>query len=474
LRRLPLIVAITLAGCHATDTVPAPDLSGAASALLFSVTDGEIGFVHAIAADDPTYPAFARRGDGDLYLLRYACGLSALDLEPGEQALRDAPRASLDIPEPTDALGLELGGALEWAPVESVPAPIGDALLRLDVRERNLCQQAVATVEAEDVQYTVPDTEDLVFGTAAVPVGDAVLISALFAGDLARTSTSGHSAYRLDDAGLEVWPEVRDLGPVLAALPLADGDLWLMGAEHLWRGHPDRGFEVVTSTTFDPLPRRVVLAGPPDGSRLYLAASADLEGIAGQFSSRRWLYELGPQGWRRLEQLDIEDGMTSSVDLAWIEPGLVVGVGLSPLDGEATIIEGDALTREPAGERLSHAQRLEGVGAVVAGADGRVRARQGGAWVTLREPAAPHFVRQVFDLGAGGRGYLGIGQGLELGQQLPELGDCGSTRIAGSLPRRVVQTGPRRFVALMTAIRGAQLRVAQVELTDGPFAICQP
>lgn len=465
--RLPLaLAALALVACHPTELLPPPPADDLGAGLLLLVEDGEVSFVHAFTPGDPSYPSFARRDVATLVFVGFGCGLDVLDLEPGPQALRAEPRPTLDLPAPTRIARLEVGPDAAWAPMDSMSEAVEQALLRLDVRELNLCQQRDASFEALLGNVDVPDGTDFVLPTFVAPAGGgAHLVGTLFAPDIVRTSTTGYGAYRLStDDQVVVWDEVRDLGPLLAGLTLDGADMLLAGPETLWRGHPERGFEVVTSTSFAPRPRRMVLASDPAGDEVYLAVSADLrDGIP----QRRWLLELTDAGWRTLRTVDVDDGRRDRVDVAWLGPGEALAVGFSERSEEATVVSSGQVEQQLVGPGLRFTDVVPGLGPVVAG-QGQAYVRDAEGWRGLETPGAVEVIQQIVALDGEGFGFFGWHRGaFAVGQVLEGLGDCGFSTLIPQGARFVVRDGPDRWLATIVAPAGGKLRYARVRRVEG-------
>lgn len=472
-RSLLLLLACA-AGCHTTDTLPAPDLDGAPSALLIEVRGETVGFVHALDAADPNPPSFRRSGPSRLYLLRYPCGLDVLGIEAGPQTLLREPRARLDLPAAADVLTFDLDTSEAWQISAEAPEAVQDVLLRLEVPEDNLCRSGKATLEAMDVQLSVSDTRDLLSPTYAVPLeGGATLVGALFTPDIVRTTTTGHGAYRVLGDSIEPVPEVVQLGPIMAGLRLDDGDLFLMGPENLYLGHPERGFSVVTSTSFSITPRRVVLSGSPSGDELFLAASADLEGPLGQFGSRRWLFELSADGWQRVAGVDLDQGSASSIDVAWLGPRRAIAVGLNPGGDEVLWIESGAeVGRDRVDLSLSHAQRMPDGRALVANFHGKAYRYDGATWADVRQGPANISIGWVHAMNPG-YVFFGSAGNFRISQTIDGIGDCGVSILGGGRLARLAPVGAERWLAVLSSLGPGALRVARVALTDGPKPVCR-
>lgn len=437
-----------LAGCHPTEALPPPPLGAAASALLIHMVDGAPAFVVALDPAQPTLPTFARAQDSTLYLVSFGCGLDALDLAAGPVSLRATAPELRVLPVPSAVHVLPLRDTVgAWAEGE-LPQEVQDVLSRVEVPTDSVCRRIQATWVAKRRSVQLA-TVDWVRSRATVPLGnDAFLVGVTFHVDITATTTTGYDALRIQGDSAEQLPELNAWGPLLGGLARSDGQLWLATREQLLLGHPDVGFQVVTSTVIDPLPDGLILLGAPDGSELYMATeTALLGGIFPNFPAVRTLYRLEGDHWVRVVRRELPDAQQDRLSVAWVGPGHVVAAGFS---GDLRVLrlrDGQVTDEAFGGTRANKVENVTDRGLMVADNAGGIYLDGAAGWTAIREKgeATVAYMRAV---GADGLAVFGGYPTLVVGQVLPEVGACPAVSLDIVNPRRLVPSGPTGIFVL--------------------------
>lgn len=255
---LTLVVACA-AGCHETQALPAPDLTGAGSALVLYTSAGIPQRAELVDAAQ-ALPSFARDVAPETVVtaVAYACTPAVYGLAPGPLELLPEPRTNLGLPSALRASSLRLAGAVDtealaWTSVDVTAEPHASALRRVDV-EVDLCPDMVIEPLAFDPDPSIPVLE-ATWIDAALPLGDGRALV------VTHREGSARQVFELDRSGAVTTSTLAYRGQ--AALPPgflrrdAYGTLWHFGATStttrlspIARGTLEGGLDVVA--TFDP------------------------------------------------------------------------------------------------------------------------------------------------------------------------------------------------------------------------------
>lgn len=288
------LVILTLIGigaaCHEVVELPAPDLTGAAAALVIYGSGDTVLGVEAIdVAGGQSFSAFSRNDEltTEVMVLSYACPLSVLGLSPGRQDLRAVPSPGAGLPAGVRLQRLDLRGPAgsttpEWRDDGLADPVIVSALARMPLPPGGACALfgAEVTQVPVDIDAPPPRSSGSLFD-AAVALGDGralVLTSTrgqqlawLVAADGSVTRTTFH--YQ-GGAGIGVPP--GSLGRD------ARGQLWHVSrAGAVSRGSLDEGLTVVGRVESPSPIESMVVAEDAGGADpiLFLVTGGD-EGLA--------------------------------------------------------------------------------------------------------------------------------------------------------------------------------------------------
>ena len=205
--RIPILILLAGAttGCHEVVELPAPDLDGAAAALVvYGSGDTVLGVDAVDVAGGQRFSAFSRNDDltTEVMVLSYACPLSVLGLAAGRQELRAVPSPGAGVPTGVRLQRLDLRGPAgstqpEWRDDDPADPVVVSALARMPLPPGGAC--AVFGAELSPVPVAIdappPGRSGSLF-EAAVSVGDGRA--------LVLTSTRGQQLAWLVEASGEV------------------------------------------------------------------------------------------------------------------------------------------------------------------------------------------------------------------------------------------------------------------------------
>jgi hypothetical protein len=272
---LTLVVACA-AGCHETQALPAPDLTGAGSALVLYTSAGIPQRAELVDAAQGL-PPFARDITPETVVtaVAYACAPAAYGLETGPLELLAEPRINLGLPSALSASSLRLAGAVDaealaWASVDVTAEPLHTTLRRVDA-DVNLCPDMVVDELDFDPDPSITFLE-ATWIEAAVGLGDGRALV------VTRHESGAGRVFLIDRRGDVTTSTLAYRGSDRATLPPGfvrrdvHGTLWHFSATStrtpihtIARGTLEGGLDVVA--TFDPPGSltEVALLEPPEG-----------------------------------------------------------------------------------------------------------------------------------------------------------------------------------------------------------------
>ena len=270
------LVALCAAGCHETQALPAPDLTGAGSALVLYTSAGIPTRAELVDAAQGL-PPFARdiAPETVVTAVAYACATAVYGLEAGPLELLPEPRTNLGLPSALRASSLRLAGAVDaaalaWASVDVTAEPLYTTLRRVDV-EVDLCPDMVMEPLAFDPDPSITVLE-ATWIEAAVPLGDgrAVVVT--------RHEDGERQVFVIDRRGVVTTSTLAYRGGGYTALPPgflrrdARGTLWHFGATStttprspIARGTLEGGLDVVADFNPPGSLTDVALLDAPEG-----------------------------------------------------------------------------------------------------------------------------------------------------------------------------------------------------------------
>lgn len=165
--RIPILILLAGAttGCHEVVELPAPDLDGAAAALVVYGSGDTVLGVEAIdVAGGQRFSAFSRNDEltTEVMVLSYACPLSVLGLVAGRQELRAVPSPGAGVPTGVRLQRLDLRGPAgsmqpEWRDDDPADPVVVSALARMPLPPGGSCNLFGADITQIPVDIDVSD-----------------------------------------------------------------------------------------------------------------------------------------------------------------------------------------------------------------------------------------------------------------------------------------------------------------------------
>lgn len=308
MRVLIATLVLIAAACHQVVELPAPDLTGASSALvLYASGDTGVGVEAIDVAAGQRFSAFSRNDDltTEVIVLSYACPLSVLGLTAGRQELRAVPSAGTSIPTGVRLQRLDLRGPAgstqpEWRDDDPANPVVLATLARMPLPPGGGCALFGAEITQQTIDIDVLPMGRLSAVDAAVSLGDGHA--------LVLTSTLGQQrAWLVSSNGVvsETTLTYRDV--VTSSVPKgaltsdARGRLWhVSDGGAVARGTLAQGLEVVGRVTARGGVRSVIAADDTslaEPTLFIVAGAAEGDGsVVFEYPSDRVVAESGVFG----------------------------------------------------------------------------------------------------------------------------------------------------------------------------------
>lgn len=365
-----------------------------------------------------------------VFALLYDAPLISLRLSPGP--LRGDSERGMQLPRPTRAMWLELGGdSSSWTPGDPPPD-----LLALRVAPGWKCSVLDTT------RLTLPGTWGQT-AELALPLGPSEVLIATREGRFFRVDTATVSRLELDPST----PHLAGFGDPKT------GELWLVGRDgRVLRGRPESGFHAAPS-----LPPGVGAPWGVAGSRG--VAPFELFTVT---SSHALLHSQG-DAWQVLQPARRPDERYTRAPIAWSRSGVAVALGAGDL--EVDEINGDQVTQGTVilpltNDVLTSLWHLDRWGVLLGSGRGHVLERIGNTWQSILKSDA--FFDNVVMGEARGALVFGGEEGI-LNEYVEGTGLC---------PAQVVSRNHLYFMVpmedgflLVTSHTGVELEAIRIELT---------
>ncbi|MFO0727829.1 MAG: hypothetical protein U1E65_28885 [Myxococcota bacterium] len=447
--RLAPCVALALCGCESVAPLDASVFSNAKAVLLVLLDRDGVGQkVLAIDAENDAYPSFSSDLGGDVYALTYSCNLQRLGLSPGSIELEDQESSTALLPPQARRFVLP-ASVTAWTPAEVAPAAIDKTLRHLPLPPQNPCRAAGALYTSENLDL---DNDGRDFPAFAVPIDDERVFAG--SGNGALYEVHAHEYHRRPDLEGHHFK---------SGYRAQDRSLWMVDAYgQIWHGHPDRGFQRVTTSSITPTPKRnFAMAGP------------DREGVP---------FELYFQAYDGDEAVEDEvtyfarfDGTRTEVlsrarrpgvflpAVAWVGPGEAVAIGAGTSTAGVVRYQGGQVRTEilPGIVGPASITQHPSLGTLVGRDSDGVSYRTGDTWHAFDDVPVLYYIRVMRPEGPG---FL-LGGSLEINfsasgftQYQPTVGFCqaferytpvASVHFANLGPDKVVATTVASFVTAM-------------------------
>lgn len=344
-------------GCTSNVAVPAPDLEGLTSILLFalgpasratalpnSVTleDRVVTFTQAFERDQSGWTAGlldgpATRTDDELYVLGFVCPLRDLGLPLGPLALGNTVKEVVELPAPIRPQAWRVGEPA-WRPVTATPAVLLDALAKLPI-DGGLCDRLAPRFGFQDLPELDADSSSLPY---AVPAGDQVIVG-----------SAGQAPKRVFPSGEIQAVPIDDLEGDIYGMALAEDGYWFLhGAGGVSRG-PLQGAKVHYPGAAElPVPRRPIqrslamAAGPETSPVEVFIVTQDRH--FQRFDGERW-ESLARQAPRpltfRIDLFPDELEVEYVPSVLRLGPGHALALGVADRDDLLTVYDHGQLTQ---------------------------------------------------------------------------------------------------------------------------------
>lgn len=324
-----------LAGCHSVASMDSPSMPGARSAVVIVRDETAVIGVHAVDLEGGgVWPEVSARAPATIEVLGFSCTLSRLGLEPGWQAVLDAPAEADRLPPPAVIFSAAITdeGASAWERAPALDQGSNRALRSLPLPGDTLCKAVGARFEPRPLMLA-PDLRD---------------VPAFFV-EVDETRCLVGTAADLDEGRpanlylVELSGQVTRLAPLesrahLAGYRARDGELWMVASDGaLVRGSIEAGFGLVGTSTIFVGADLASLAGPAGGAAFELFAAVLRAGFVtfARFDGTRWTV-LSSGGTRERHVPNV----------VWLGPEEAVAIGAGSEDNSVVRFDHGRVTRE--------------------------------------------------------------------------------------------------------------------------------